>query len=517
MIEKGVMKLKRAALYARVSREEQVKGYSLDAQLEACRQYCESKGYEVAREYVDGGVSAKTDKRPEFKKLIGDAQAGLFELVVIHKFDRFARNRADSVAYKALLRKKLGVSVFSVMEPTDPDSPTSIIMEGMLEVMAEWYSANLGQEVREKKKQAAKSGKYMGGFVKYGYKVDDHGYIVLDETEAHHVRTIFEKVADGMHQRQMVSWLHNEGVPTKYPGGRWSPQRLSQMLRDEAYIGKAFFNKRTWRDGKLVHGDPVAITFPAVIPEDLFNHVQARLAQNKKKNKGGAKRFYLLQNLGRCGECGGSLHCHTIRQHRYIRCSHQQLYPDYHCFKPQNWNLGRVEDFVWGEIEDILHDYRNTTVDLLVEQFENAGGEREKQIAIAKQHIEDLRWEKQRILTTIRKGHVTEAEADLQFKAINSDREHWERELSSLEALHADSEAAAERFVVQLKQLDRLFDWGGIWSLTPEQKRQVLTTLLHEFVLYNDGKIELRFKLPVNEKQVADTISNLSSYDRILR
>jgi hypothetical protein len=85
--------------------------------------------------------------------------------------------------------------------------------------------------------------------------------------------------------------------------------------------------------------------------------------------------------------------------------------------------------------------------------------------------------------------------------------------------LHADIEAAAEKFVVQLKQLDKLFDWGGIWFLTSEQKKQILNTLLQEFALYRDGKIELRFKLPVKEKLVADTIATLSSnnvlYDRV--
>ena len=131
--------------------------------------------------------------------------------------------------------------------------------------------------------------------------------------------------------------------------------------------------------------------------------------------------------------------------------------------------------------------------------------------ATAKQHLEDLNWGKQRIMTTIRKGYVTEAEADLQFKAIKSEQDYWQGQLVNLQALQADTEAAADRFVAQLKQLDRLFDYGGIWYLTPEQKRQVLTTLLQEFILYADGKIELRFKLPVNEKQVADTISSLSS------
>ena len=293
--------------------------------------------------------------------------------------------------------------------------------------------------------------------------------------------------------------------------GKWSAQRLSLMLKDEAYIGKAFFNKKKRKGGKLVNGEPVAIPYPAIAPENLFNRVSARLAENKKKNNGGTKRFYLLQNLGRCGECGGNLRCHTVHEHRYLNYSRQHTYPHYHCYEPANWRMDEIEDFVWDEVADILDSYRNATTDLLLERFEDASNEREQQITTAKQHLEDLKWEKQRILTTIRKGYVTEAEADIQFKAIKSEQAYWKRELSNIQALHADSEAAADRFVAQLKQLDRLFDYGGIWYLNPEQKKQILTTLLQEFILYRDGKIELRFKLPVNEKQIADTISNLSS------
>jgi hypothetical protein len=86
-------------------------------------------------------------------------------------------------------------------------------------------------------------------------------------------------------------------------------------------------------------------------------------------------------------------------------------------------------------------------------------------------------------MTTLRKGCVTDAEADLQFKAMKSKQEQCEGELSSLQALHAETEAAAEKFVAQSKQLDKLFDWGGIGFLTSEQKRQILNTLLQEFVL----------------------------------
>jgi site-specific DNA recombinase len=502
--------MKKAAIYARVSSEDQTMGFSLDAQVEAIQDYCKSKGYEVAGEYVDAGYTGTNDQRPQLRRLIADAQDGIFEAVIVHKFDRFARNRAQSVIHKALLRD-LGISVLSVMEPTDPDNPSSIITEGVLEVLGEWFSANLGSEVRKGRTKGAKLGKWMGGFIKFGYKVNDEGYNAIDETEAKHVLSIFQKAASGMPLRQIVLWLHNEGIPTKRPGGKWTAQRLSLLLKDEAYIGKAFFNKKRRKGGKLVEGEPVAVPFPAIVQEELCNRVRARLTENKKKNSGGTKRFYLLQHLGKCGECGGNLRCHTVGKHRYINCSRQHTYPHYDCYKPENWKMGEIEDFVWAEVEDILDNYRNATVDLLLERFENASNEREQQIDTAKQHLIDLKLEKQRILTTIRKGYVTEAEADVQFKAIKSEQDYWERELANLQALQADSEAAAEKFVAQLKQLDRLFDYGGIWYLTSEQKRQLLTTLLQEFILYRDGKIELRFKLPVNEEQVADTISNLSS------
>jgi len=508
----------RAALYARVSTEEQTEGYSLDAQLDAMREYCHTKGYDVAGEYVDGGYSGRSDNRPQFKRLIADAQDGLFNMVIVHKFDRFARSRDHSVTYKALLRK-IGIPVISVMEPTDPDSPASIITEGMFEVLGEWYSANLAQEVRKGKVKSAQLGRWQGGWIKYGYRVNEAGFYEVDDTEAQHLLTMFQKAETGMPLRQLMQWLHKQGIPTKR-GGRWTAQHLSSLLRDTTYIGKGLYSKRTRKGSRLVKGEPVSVPFPPIIPEDLFNRVQARLNENKRKNGGGAKQFYLLQHLGKCGECGGSLLCQTIRGHKYLYCSRQLTYPHIHqCYEPKRWHLGMIEDYVWAEVEDTLHDYRNNTYDLLLDRFENAKGEREQQIAKAKEQLDGLKLEKQRLLTTIRKGYVTEVEAEVQFIAINSEREHWEQELSSLQALQTNSEAALDSFIAQLKDLDRMFDYG--FNPSPEQKKQLLGVLLKEFVLYRDGRIEIRFKLPVNEKQVADTVltlshNNLSLYDRVI-
>ena len=118
--------------------------------------------------------------------------------------------------------------------------------------------------------------------------------------------------------------------------------------------------------------------------------------------------------------------------------------------------------------------------------------------------------EKQRILTSFRKGWVTEADIDLQLKAIKSDQGHWQQELSNLEAMAENSDLVWDNFFKQLDALDKYKLLGFEFTTTPEQKKELLNLLLDEFILHNDGKVELRFKLPINEEQVAEKICTLS-------
>lgn len=123
----------RAVCYARVSSKEQAeKELSIPAQLEAIRNYCKQKGWKLVHEYIDAGKSAKTDDRTEFQRMIAMAkkQNRNFDIIVVHKFDRFSRNRDDHVIYKSLL-KKMGVLVYSVTEQTDPETPHGFLLEGI--------------------------------------------------------------------------------------------------------------------------------------------------------------------------------------------------------------------------------------------------------------------------------------------------------------------------------------------------------------------------------------------------
>ena len=120
----------RVALYARFSSDNQ-RSESIDAQVRAMTAYCRQHHYIVVSTYIDEAKSATTDRRPDFQRMIEDSKKGIFDIVLVHKLDRFARNRYDSAVYKRELKKN-GVSVYSVLENLD-DSPESIMMESVLE------------------------------------------------------------------------------------------------------------------------------------------------------------------------------------------------------------------------------------------------------------------------------------------------------------------------------------------------------------------------------------------------
>ena len=138
------MSLTYVVAYARFSSDNQ-REESIDAQLRAIRQYCQQHDYILLDTYVDEARSATTDDRPAFQQMVKDSASGDWSAVIVHKLDRFSRNRYDSAIYKKQLKDN-GVHVESVLERLD-DSPESVILESLLEGMSEYYSKNLAREV----------------------------------------------------------------------------------------------------------------------------------------------------------------------------------------------------------------------------------------------------------------------------------------------------------------------------------------------------------------------------------
>ena len=134
----------RAVIYARYSSENQ-REESIEGQLRECYAFARKNDISVVGEYIDRAFSAKTDKRPDFQKMIKDSAKRNFDLVIVWKLDRFARNRYDSANYKAVLKRN-GVKVMSATESISEGSE-GILLESVLEGMAEYYSADLSEKV----------------------------------------------------------------------------------------------------------------------------------------------------------------------------------------------------------------------------------------------------------------------------------------------------------------------------------------------------------------------------------
>lgn len=203
----------KAAFYGRFSSNNQ-REESAEAQLRASSDFADRNNYEIVAKYIDRAKSGTSSrKRTEFLKIIKDAEKGLFQVIIVHKLDRFSRDKYDSAFYKRKL-KQCGVKLISVTEQLD-DSPESVILESVIEGMAEYYSKNLARETMKGLKENAYQCKHTGGMPPLGYDVNSEKKYIINEREAESVRLIFEMYITGYSQSSMVNELNERGFKTK--------------------------------------------------------------------------------------------------------------------------------------------------------------------------------------------------------------------------------------------------------------------------------------------------------------
>ena len=283
----------RAVIYARYSSHAQ-KDASIEQQLRVCRQYAREHDLQIVGEYCDHALTGTSDKRPEFLKMIRDSSKGHWQRVLVYKIDRFARNRYDSATYKARLKKN-GVKVMSVMEPI-PEGPEGILLESVLEGSAEYYSANLSQNILRGMHDNALACKVNNGGLPLGYVKGSDGRYAIEPTEAAVVREIFEMYANGSNVTEIIGMLNSRGLRTSR-GARFNKNSLHTILRNERYAGVYI-----WKDVRIEGG------VPAIISRELFEAVQDRL--KKVARAPAAARTdvdYMLTGKLFCGHCGSPM------------------------------------------------------------------------------------------------------------------------------------------------------------------------------------------------------------------
>ena len=325
----------KAALYARVSSDKQDVDLSISAQLRALREYAQRNGHEIAREFVDEAESGRTALRPAFREMIALARLKQppFQAILVWKLNRFSRSRADSITYKTLLRNK-GIEVISINEPMD-DSPTGRLLEGVIESIDEFYSANLGQDIKRGMRENASRGFFNGSRPPYGYRRVD----VCDGGKTRHklepegedsaavqtVRRIFELASHDVGCKEIAKVLNSDGLRTSR-GERWGKVTVHKVLTNEAYCGTLVWGGRRGHRAIRSGEAPVRVEndWPAIVDRETFRLIQQKMAAKSPKvvHPRRVPSVFLLSGLLFCS-CGRALTGCSAKsgRHFYYICS----------------------------------------------------------------------------------------------------------------------------------------------------------------------------------------------------
>ena len=303
--------MKKVAFYGRYSTTLQTE-QSIEGQRHVCEKYAEQNGLQIVAEYVDRAISGTSDKRPQFQQMIADAANRKFEHILVYKLDRFARNRYDSALYKKKLRDH-GVTVLSATEAIS-NTPEGIIMEGLLEAMDEYYSAELARKSRRGREESFRKGRFLSTHVPFGYKNVDH-HLEIDEATAPIVKTIFERYAAGDKLKKIEIWLNGMGIRNA-AGNEWDSCSLSRLVH------------RTYYYGEYKFGDFEGVAkCPAIISRELWDKAQERLAESRRRRRENRTNYdYILTGKLYCAEhhrmmSGISSHG-KFHRYRCLDCHH---------------------------------------------------------------------------------------------------------------------------------------------------------------------------------------------------
>ena len=382
-----------AVIYARYSSDNQ-REESIEGQIRECTAYAEKNGITVIKHYIDRAFSAKTDNRPEFQQMIKDSGKKLFDVVLVWKFDRFARNRYDSARYKTQLKKN-GVHLISVMEPIAEGSQ-GILVETLLEGMAEYYSAELSEKVIRGQTENALKGKCTGGTGTIGYKIDEDKFYHLDPLTSPLVLEAFQRYDNGEKMVEIVNFLNDKGV-RNMQGGKMTHSSVNTMLKNRRYIGELSF-----RD--IVVPDAI----PAIVPKDLFDRVQKRMDKNKRAPAcGKADEEYLLTTKLFCGKCGALMFGEsgtsaTGRTYYYYKCANVKRRKG--CNKKtvqKEW----LEDLVVRETMKLIQD--DVVIDKIVQLVMDVQNQENTTIPLLEKQLREVNKKLDNLMKAIEDGLYT--------------------------------------------------------------------------------------------------------------
>jgi len=497
----------KAVIYTRFSSDMQ-REESIDAQIRACKYFAQRENIEIIKVYTDRAKTGTTVKgRAEFLQMIDDSKAKAFNLVLVHKLNRFGRDSLDTLHYKKELERS-GVSLVSVTEKLD-NSPEGKLMLMVIAGMNEFYSENLRVEVMKGLKENAYNGKHTGGIPPLGYNVDpETKMLVINPREAESVKMIFSMYLDGMTYGEIMDALNERDFRTKV-GKQFGRNSLHEILKNPKYTGLLTYSRLAPKDmdGKrnshAYKNDEDIIKIPGAVPQIVsqedFNRVQMKMFTRKKPSgRHKAKRTYLLSGKVICGKCGGAYigNCRVAHLGRaeYLtyRCN-SRVRP-----RCKGWEirLDTLESMVLGELANIVFD--EAIIPRIIEAYSHYLMEQCEDgklvVAAIKNQITAIQKEMDNIISVIAK---TASEALVtKLNSLDNDKAALTEKLNKSEQ---------QRNVKELQEQELLYSFRQAREMLKSGKLRTVKTLVKRYVqkvIINGDNIEVQFNLNVNNKVV---------------
>lgn len=334
-----------AALYVRVSTTEQaVDGFSIAAQTRLLTEYCQKNNIKIYNIYADEGISGQKENRPGFQQMLKDSLNKSFDIILVHKFDRFARKVELSRRVKQQLRKS-GINVISITEPIE-DSPIGFFQEGIMELLAEYYSKNLSVEVKKGHRERAEQGLHNGS-VPFGYKIDNNVdcKMIIEEDQAKIVEWIFLSYLNGSGLNKIAKTLNSSSIKGSV-GGEWCAKSISMILKNPKYAGMIKLGKNIFQG-----------FHKPIIDNDTWESVQSLLnyQSNRYSYRGNNHELRYLLSMCRCAECGRAVIVRKSGKRNYYVCSHNRnsMSSD-KCNNSMTYRVEDLEEYIQNSLDTIF-------------------------------------------------------------------------------------------------------------------------------------------------------------------
>lgn len=477
-----------AVIYARYSSHSQ-RDVSIDQQIRACKIFAERHDISIVAVYEDRALTGTNDKRPGFQKMIQDAKKRSWDYVIVYTLDRFARDRYDSAVYKRQL-KDSGVKVLSAMENIS-DDPTGVLMESLLEGLAEYYSKELSRKIRRGMSDNAVKC-MVNGSLPLGFVRGSDGRYAIDEAEAAIVREIFQRVMENEPFAVIIDDLNARCVRTK-KGKLWNKSSFNTLLTNERYAGVYIYG-----DIRIPGG------IPRIIEQSVFDAVQLQLHNKRNPRKGGSAprrrrredSVYLLTGKLYCGLCkspmvGISGTGKSGASHYYYVCKGKRI--NHSCDK-QNVPRERIEKFIAQALRDTMltADAAAALADAAIayQQTHNESTE----LAALEARLKDINRSITNLLAAIEAGIFTATTRD-RLAELEAEKYNVSTQLSVARDAAGD-QLTREEIIAALE----LFQYGDVND--KDYQEALIDTFLVAAYVYDD-RVRFVFNLGGKQKETS--------------